>query len=419
MRLSRKAHADVISVRAASLRGYVAIAHERYYDALRLFRFALHAYRSCTERDADLVERIVTQIAGLEVALRSDAVAGTHHLPDEFGRLGDDVEGDVPSVFRMEVAIFDAWLYAFDDDAHNAYQKARIGEDLAPSPAWRVFALSNRAKIASAFDEHHVGREFATQAFEIMKTVAWNETREHERVGLLHLTESLSRIDSAAAVEVFRCYDELTVEIDRAVLYSEDLKMWIFETYVRGLVCRIRGDAADAWEHFKAVHRAAMRVGIVWRAALALVELDATPIGGRPRGEHYLQSAALLVRKHFPRSFIARRIGPWMAAHRDPVAAKLRAQPREVMRYLLTGRNAKEIASAMSLSEDTVKGYIKALFRAFSVNSMPQLLVACYERGIGSPSWWNTLREANPPPIAGERSLTPPARASRRSSRLA
>src|SRR6202011_95655 len=99
---------------------------------------------------------IVTQIAGLEVALRSETITGTHNLPDEFGRLSGDVEGDVPSVFRMEVAIFDAWLYAFDDDYHNAYRKARIAEDLSPAPAWRVFALSNRAKIAIAFEEHYI-----------------------------------------------------------------------------------------------------------------------------------------------------------------------------------------------------------------------------------------------------------------------
>jgi hypothetical protein len=37
----------------------------------------------------------------------------------------------------------------------------------------------------------------------------------------------------------------------------------------------------------------------LWRVALHLSKLDATPIEVRPRGEHYLQSAALIVRKTF------------------------------------------------------------------------------------------------------------------------
>ena len=44
------------------------------------------------------------------------------------------------------------------------------------------------------------------------------------------------------------------------------------------------------------------------------------------------------------------------------IASRLRAQPRQVMRHFLTGKSAKEVASLMDLSEDTVKGYIKALF---------------------------------------------------------
>jgi DNA-binding CsgD family transcriptional regulator len=76
------------------------------------------------------------------------------------------------------------------------------------------------------------------------------------------------------------------------------------------------------------------------------------------------------------------------------VASKLSRQPRQVLRHVLTGKNPKEIAAAMALSESTVKGYMKTLFRTFAVNSTSRLLVACYERGIGSPSWWDALEEA-------------------------
>jgi hypothetical protein len=73
------------------------------------------------------------------------------------------------------------------------------------------------------------------------------------------------------------------------------------------------------------------------------------------------------------------------------------------MRHLLAGRNPKEIAVAMGLAEGTVQTYVKVLHGAFGVHSTPELLVACYRRGIGDPRWWSVLDQPNPPPIAGER----------------
>jgi DNA-binding CsgD family transcriptional regulator/tetratricopeptide (TPR) repeat protein len=415
--IAERAEADVISVRASSLRGYVALAKEYYAEALELFRFALRAYRACRERDADLVLRIVVQIAALEVTLRSATIVGTHALPDGSGRYQDDPAADVPDVFRMQIAALDAWLYAFDGDRKKAYRKIRVAERLSPNDAWRVWALSNRAQISSALGDRDWAGEFAAEALELYSRVDWNATRGEERVALLHLAEALATMDPSAAPRILRRYERLTTEVDRALLMHNDVRLWILETFVRALIHRIRGEFDKAREAFEAVRSQARRVGIRWREALALIELDAMP--DEPcDNERPLLAAALLVRENFPRSFLARRIGKWSQTLVDPIASKLAPQPRQVLRYVLTGKNPKEIAAAMGLSEDTVKGYVKTLFRAFSVNSTPQLLVACYERGIGSPSWWNTLSEANPPPIAGERSLTAPS-PSRRSNRLA
>jgi DNA-binding CsgD family transcriptional regulator/tetratricopeptide (TPR) repeat protein len=410
--LAEAAKADVISVRAATLRGYVAATKEHYTESLALFRSARRAYHSCRERDADLRDRIESQIAILEVSIRSKHVSGSHTLPGE--RLPEETPRNVPSILRLQEAAMDAWLFAFDGDRRNAYHRVRVCEDLATNQSWRLWALANRAQLAAAFGDLDIADTFATQGLEIVDRVDWNTTTNEERVGLLLLAEALATTSPLSAATVLRRYDELTSQIDRSLLFHDDVRLWILETFVRGLVHRIGGNVTEAWKAFKNVYRTAQRVGIVWRAALALIELDATPIAARPRGEHYLQTAALLIRENFPRSFLSRRLGRWMSAHRDPIAAALAPQPREVMRHVLAGRNAKEIATAMSLSEDTVKGYLKTLFRAFSVHSMPELLVACYERGIGSPSWWSTLDNPNPPLIPGERSATRPKRLAQR-----
>jgi len=392
--IAERSDADVISVRATSLRGYVALAAERYPEALELFRFAHRAYRACRERDADLVLRIIVQIAALEVTLRSATIAGTHALADGGGRYVDDAAAEVPGVFRMEIAALDAWLYAFDGDRKKAYRKVRVAERLAPNDAWRVWALANRAQISAALGDADWAAEYAAEALEISRRIDWNATDDEERVGLLHLTEILAVTDPPQAVQVLRRYDRLTTKVDRALLMHDDVRLWILETFVRALVHRNRGEIEQAREALQRVRLEAQRVGIRWREALALIELDAIHSEPLEHSERPLQLATALVREHFPRSFLARRLGRWFQAAVDPIAAKLAPRPRQVLRHVLTGKNPKEIAAVMALSEDTVKGYTKTLFRAFSVNSTPQLLVTCYQRGIGSPSWWDALDES-------------------------
>ena len=392
-REAEAARADVISVRAATLRGYVASASERYGEALALFRSARDAYTRCRERDVNLLERIVVQVASLEVTLRSARCAGTHDLPPEIARVPLDcpARGNA-SHFRMQICAMDAWLFAFDGERRRAYRLGRLSEALAPTEPWRAWALANRANIALAFGDVDVAATFADHAFEIARKTDWNKTTDEERVGLLFLTEALVVTDPQGALDSFQLYLDLTTEIDRSLLFSNDVRLWIVETFVQGLVHRINKDWASSWQAFKSTYEAARRVGFLWRAALALIEIESTPNAHRPRGDSYLQAAALLVHQNFPRSFLSRRLGRWSTVHRDPVASRLAPQPREVLRHLLSAKSTRDIADAMGLSEGTVRNYIKDLFRRFNVRSREELLVACYERGIGSPSWWDQLQ---------------------------
>ena len=138
------------------------------------------------------------------------------------------------------------------------------------------------------------------------------------------------------------------------------------------------------------MHGAAKRVGIVWRAALALIELDATPGGDRSR-EH-LHEAAELVREKTFRSRSSR--GASTAGPRLVATAWSPSCPRRSERCcgtVLAAKSQKEIASAMNLSAGTVHNYVTRLLENLRVHSTAELIVGCYERGIGSPSWWDDL----------------------------
>jgi DNA-binding CsgD family transcriptional regulator/tetratricopeptide (TPR) repeat protein len=399
--VAEAARADVVSVRAASLRGFVAVAKERFVEGLALFRSALESYQTCRERDPDLVERILVQIASLELTLRSAAVAGTQASRSDAARISD-AGARVPGVFRMQIAALDAWLYALDGDRASAYRNVRVAEDLAPTVPWRMWALANRANIALAFGEAAAAAEFAAQAREIVQVVDWEATADEERVGLLFLIEALAVTDPLAAVSAWQRYDGLASAVDRSLVSSADVRLSVIETYVRGLVCRIRGEVPAARDAFSTAYESAERVGYLWRATLALIELDATPIPQVPRERFHLESAARLVTEHFPDSFLARRLRRWLGAHSDPVYGNLARVPREVLRRLLDGRSHKEIAAAMGLSPGTVKNYVVAIHRAFGVSSTPQLFVACHRRGIGTPSW----DETDPPACAASKVRT-------------
>jgi DNA-binding CsgD family transcriptional regulator len=286
----------------------------------------------------------------------------------------------------MQLASLDSWLYAFDGEKDRAFELARLAQRLAPTPAWTVWALANRAHLKAAFGDLVSARELGADAFETVSTIDWNGYCGEERMALLLLAQTLAVTDPQGAVTVLSLYDDLTTDVDRSMMLKDEVRLWIVETHVRGLVHRIRGECQEAFEAFKKVRATAQRIGIIWRAALALIEIDATPLGGR--GDFYLEAAARMVHEHFPRSFLAHRLGRWNAAYRDPVATKLAPLERKVLRHVLEAKSQKEIAGALGLTLDTVGYYVKTLLRKFEVRSTLELAVTCYKRGMGSPSWW-------------------------------
>ncbi len=81
-----------------------------------------------------------------------------------------------------------------------------------------------------------------------------------------------------------------------------------------------------------------------------------------------------------------------LAVGRRDAAPRARAplgmSPRqaEVLRCLMRGLTAKQIARALGISEGTVKTHTVAVFQALNVNSRTQAVVEAYRRGIPAES---------------------------------
>ena len=379
-RLAEAAGADIISVRATQLRGFVALTQQRFVEALALFNLTLDAYWRCRQRDADLAEMTVHQIAVLELMLRSRDVRGTHTVPDR-RRVRDlwDATPEVASVTRLQTYVFDAWLFAHDGDRDTAFRKMRQAEEMASAPAWRVWALAGRASMAAAFGELGSAREHAALGAELVTTVEWTATTGEERVGLLFLAETLTVTDPTAAIATLKTYDALAAPMDRDQAFSTDPRLHAIEDYVRGLVLRTSGQNAAADVLLaSAAHRYAA-CGNLWRAVVARLALAASPSGGDG-----IDDARAIVTEHFPRSFLARRVG--IDALADPIVGGLTPAQRDVLSLLLEGLNAREIATHSGRAYNTVRVHIDRLREAFKTSSIHALVVECHRRGIVLPA---------------------------------
>ena len=382
---------DVLAVRATQLRGFIAAARDgatRYSDALQLFRTAARRYARCTERDVSLGSIIVEQIATLEKTLCSADVRGSHDAPRARALPGAFFGAAVKSATRVRVAYNDAWLFALDGNHVGAFRAIANAEAVAPSQAWTVRARVGRAIIAVVSGEYAGARTFADSASELAADVDWARTAEEEHFAFLELAEVFAYLgDGAGASAALAKFDSVIAPMDnthslRDANGDPRLAGWI--AHVRGVVSKVCRDLAAATCSLSTAAESFRSCGYLWREALSLIELDATclPATG---GEH-LDRAVALVRDHFPRSFLARRLGGWTRASIYPPFSTLTPAEREVLRHILDGRNQRQIADTTCRAYNTVRTQVQSLHRKLGTNSDLQIVILCARRGIVAPS---------------------------------
>jgi DNA-binding CsgD family transcriptional regulator len=382
--MAERAKLDVVSVRAMELRGFIALAKHQFDDALRFFHRAQRAYALCRGRDIGLATQIIYQIAFLEMNLRSATIVGSHANPGGRTIPGTSFGPAMATSTRMLLTSADAWLYALDGDRFKAFRKIHDALGIAPTPAWRVWTLSAGAAVWLAFGEVGGAHIFAEDAAKIADSVDWNATCDEERIGLLRLAEVLATDTPSAAPAMLRRYDAVTSKMDPTRLLRDrdaDPRLAGWDAHVRGMVARAVGDHERAGSWFRKAIDLFHSCGYLWREALALIELDATPVD--TRGEVPLERAAIIIRDNFPNSFLAARLGSHVQAFIDPIARTLTPAERDVLRRLLEGKDIAGIAAETNRARATVKRHVHHLHGAFGTRSIAHLLAECQRRGLG------------------------------------
>jgi DNA-binding CsgD family transcriptional regulator len=393
---AERADLDVLSVRATELRGYIALAQADYVEALRVFECARDAYAQCRGRDIGLATKIVCQIAALEMNLRSAEIRGSHEERGGRAIPGTSFGPAISSTHRMVLSCLDAWLYALDGNSKVAIRKSLDAISDAPSSAWRVRALASGATVAASVGDMALAGCLASEAGALSTTIDWNITTDEERFGLLLLAEACSGVDPSAAAHALDSYDGVSSKMEPTRTLRDahsDPRMAGWEAYVRGLVARIGGDVEGAADCFRRSADLLGSCGYLWRAALALIELDATPVD--TSAERPLERAAMIVRTNFPESFLARRLG-WAKIYTDRGGRKLTPAQVEVLRDLLLYKTVTEIADTSYRSVSTVRKHVAAIHAAFGTHSIVELVLECIRRGLVPVGM---LRRAEPPAL--------------------
>ncbi|MFN2459489.1 MAG: hypothetical protein ABR591_02155 [Candidatus Velthaea sp.] len=203
---------------------------------------------------------------------------------------------------RFHVTRHLAWLDALTGDHLSAFRRFRAASDMARGPAWKIFALTDRAYLAREMGEALSAAESVADAEELVANVDWKACEADEARGLLMLATLVAPSDPARAAGYVERYTARRKKMDPTLMaaHSDPLHR-ARELHALALV--EHADHRECAERYlREAHRLFIAAGSRWRAAV--VALD---IYERTGDENSLRFA----RDHadrIPQSWLARRI---------------------------------------------------------------------------------------------------------------
>ena len=325
---------------------------------------ALEAFESAPQRDEYYIVRTLFTLA---------AVCREMKLPRATARLKKAVERvQWPAALareRFHITRLLAWIEALSGDELSAFRLFKQSAALAPSTAWKVLSVLDRARLARSHGEESFAQDQLYEAHTLASEVKWNETHDEERCALLILAELFASAEPRVATGYLERFRALP-PVDGNLAYASDRRVNAFASYSAGIAHKQMGNGAialaaltDAWETFE-------RYAYGWRSALAAADIYELT-GARTwltRARHAIAP--------WPNTWIARKITK-LDAEKLPIA-KLTSTQRRVYDALLEGCSTKEIAEKLGRSPNTVRNHIAAVFIAFRVKSRAQLLAATF-----------------------------------------
>jgi DNA-binding CsgD family transcriptional regulator/tetratricopeptide (TPR) repeat protein len=247
---------------------------------------------------------------------------------------------------------------------------------IAPSPAWKVWSLLDRAAMKRYAGELGASSADLFEALDLLKTVNWGETTDVERTGLLYAAELLAPVDTSGAAALLLQFNQIRESFSSRVTLRGDRMLDAAIAYSTGVVQSALKDTRKARHFLESAYPVYEEIGYKWRAARTALLLYSVT-----QDQAWHESARKQVRD-FPNSWIAADVREASTGIGDDGWNRLTPRQREVFAALCEGMTAKSIGDRLKCSPNTVRNHIHWVYQAFRVNSQPELITEARKRKL-------------------------------------
>jgi DNA-binding CsgD family transcriptional regulator len=351
------------------LQSFILSQEERYREEAESLIAAIQLFGKRRDEHLEAWFCAVMNLALLGRELSFDAAV-------DLARREVDQEVEWPEDFRTQH--FQAlkavgWSCALRGDMLGCFRYLRAAEQTVAAPAFEAIVSLDRAYFARIIGEPNWALDEVAKAEAIAEGVDWNALAGEERVGLLLLAELTASIDAERSRFYLARYKGLDRIRSPLLLFAFDHRLEAFSAYAEGLV-RVAARDGGAEESFRSAWVIFDRIGYDWRAGRAAMRLF--EVTSKERWRHLAEDKL----EAFPQSWLLRQLrrnGTAQAAR--PV--RLPPMQRKVFGMLCQKMSTAEIADRLSLSQHTIRNHLKAVFKAYDVNSRAALVAEAAARG--------------------------------------
>jgi DNA-binding CsgD family transcriptional regulator len=352
------------------LRSWIAARREQYSEQARSLVLAAEVLLKAPGDDVGLLADIARTLATLNRDLPIPEVAP----------IVEQLVSTIPWTADLAVAHFHAlrdlgWHHAPHGRYLPALRLAHEAERIAPTAAWRVLALLDRAQLARWASEPASSSASLFAALSLEPTIAWDRTDDEERTALLIAAEVCADVDALRAHALLERFEELAGGFAPRMVARSDRRLLAHRRQVAGAVQHALGNDRAAVESYRSAYVVFAEVGHRWRAAACAARLY------RLTSERsWLDLGASLIQDYAAGS-IAHELTA-AGADVDEAVRRLTPREREVLRGLLEGLRVARIAERLKISPHTAKHYATAVYRAFGVDSQSGLMAEAKRRRL-------------------------------------
>jgi tetratricopeptide (TPR) repeat protein len=189
-----------------------------------------------------------------------------------------------------------AWNEALNGNYVSAFRDLRKSQDLAPTIAWRIESILDRAYLFHQTDQSLAAQEGFDAAIHLFTHVDWAGSEE-ERVVLLWAAEICAQLDVERASMLLEQYKSIRKPIDPALMASKGIrKCQACEHDAYGAVAAATGAPTIALTHLRTALQTWDDLKFEWRAAktanaIASITNSTDDIAGaRRRAEPFAKS---------------------------------------------------------------------------------------------------------------------------------